>query len=65
MLAPLHARKASIVASRSSVLRAFASPSYQNAVRQAFALIDVEHDILAQHGNDAGLAFLTISVGDL
>ena len=37
----------------------------QNAVGQAFALIDVENGVFPHHGNDAGFAFLAVPVGDL
>src|SRR5664279_725767 len=37
----------------------------QNAVGQAFTLIDVEHSVFPHHGNDARFALLAISIGDL
>jgi hypothetical protein len=56
MLVPLHARKPSIVASRSSLLRTLAQRP--NSFGQAFALVDIEHSVLAHHWYDAGFAFL-------
>jgi hypothetical protein len=40
-------------------------PRRQNAVRQAIALVNVEHCVFSHHGNDASVAFLAVVIGDL